>query len=136
MDRVRSKLIEMMDLEDGWLDGAGLRPAVFVISRVWDTLYQIGEQHHHERFVDDAHIYHHPEGGLSVEWTISNHAIDVTFYRDGKVTVGMTSVNKGDVHDVEDAYDADTIPFVIAQRLVQGFLMKAWIRTNLFAKSN
>ena len=70
---VPSRLYELRELKDGWLDGEGVAPddnALDWLSRRFDRLYS-----------DELplpHIYPTAEGGVQAEWSFSSHEVSLT----------------------------------------------------------
>jgi len=58
-----SRLVELLRLDEGWLDGEGLRPDLLALEFARDLVEACGELG-----LPDPSIYPRPDGGLQVQW--------------------------------------------------------------------
>jgi len=69
----QDRLLELETLSAGWLDGAGLPPALPALRNARALLVP-------------PRLYPTPEGGVQAEWTIGSYEFAVTFEPDGSMS--------------------------------------------------
>ncbi len=103
------RLDELALLNEGWLDGEGVRPDALVLERARGMLADLLTFE-----VPRPRVFATLEGGVQAEWTVDDHEISVAFEPDGKLYAVSVNLASGQAEEPELTTDD---PAQIAQLL-------------------
>jgi hypothetical protein len=105
---VESRLCELEELGQGWLDGDGAPVAPGALRHARETLADLQRLR-----VPQPRLYPTPEGGVQAEWTSGRFEISITFEPDGSLYAVGVDTASGDESELESANAKDLAQFVL-----------------------
>ncbi len=101
---VEDRIQQLWRIEDGWINGTGMKPSSSALTRLRAVLSGLNKTHQ-----ENAHLYPTPEGSIQAEWTGRTDGLDAVFADNG--SVGFSHGEK------EVDFTSDTSSQIIASRL-------------------
>jgi len=99
---VPSRLDELRNMQDGWLDGSGIAPSHTGLDWLTDNFGRY--------FPDDLplpYIYPTPEGAIEAEWSLGSHSVIVEFNIETHMGEWLKYTQSSDLDDEERTLDLD-----------------------------
>lgn len=107
----RGRLLELLQLEDGWLDGEGTAPDLLALEQARDIL-----QLAHERGLPDAAVFPREDGSVQLQWITSTDIWTARLPAEPPLEVDFLGVESDASDEREVSTPEEVVDFFVARR--------------------